>query len=179
MSTSLNGKRIAILLTDGFEQVEMTSPRDALLAAGATVELVAPRLGEVTGWHHTDPGDRFKVDRTLDQLGMADFDALLLPGGVINADEIRSDSNAQKLVREADRSDKPIAVICHGAWLLASSRLVRDRNITSWPSLRDDLSNAGANWVDQEVVIDGNLISSRKPDDLPAFNKALLSALAA
>lgn len=179
MNTSLNGKRIAILLTDGFEQVEMTSPRDALLAAGATVELVAPRPGEVTGWHHTDPGDRFKVDRTLDQLSMADFDALLLPGGVINADQIRSDSNAQKLVREADRSDKPIAVICHGGWLLASSAVVRDRNMTSWPSLRDDLSNAGANWLDQEVVIDGNLISSRKPDDLPAFNKALLSALAA
>lgn len=179
MSTSLSGKRVAILLTDGFEQIEMTSPREALIAAGATVELVAPQPGEVTGWHHTDPGDSFRVDRTLDQLSAADFDALLLPGGVINADQIRSDGNAQKLVKEANRSDKPIAVICHGGWLLASSKVVRDRNMTSWPSLRDDLSNAGANWVDQEVVIDGNLISSRKPDDLPAFNKALISALAA
>lgn len=179
MSKSLTGKRIAILLTDGFEQVEMTSPRDALAAAGATVELVAPHLGEVTGWHHTDPGDSFKVDRTLERLSAADFDALLLPGGVINADEIRSDAHAQKLVKDADRAGKPIAVICHGAWLLASSEVVRERNMTSWPSLRDDLRNAGANWLDEEVVVDGNLISSRKPDDLPAFNEALLRALAA
>ncbi len=178
MANSLQGKRVAILLTDGFEQVEMTGPREALEKAGAKTELVSTRSGKVRGWNHTTPADEFQVDRTFDSTRMDDYDALLLPGGVVNADTIRTDELAQELVRDAARANKTIAVICHGGWLLVSADLVKGKRMTSWPSLVDDLKNAGAEWVDEQVVVDGHLISSRKPDDIPAFSEALIKALA-
>lgn len=179
MSTSLKGKRVALLVTDGFEQIELTGPKQALEQAGAIAEIVSAKLGQVKGWHHTDPGDSFSVDKTFDAIRIEDYDAVVLPGGVVNADTIRTDKTAQGLVKDAARANKPIAVICHGGWLLASAGLVKGKTMTSWPSLTDDLKNAGANWVDQDVVVDGTLISSRKPDDIPAFNKQLIASLAA
>lgn len=179
MTQSLNGKRVAILVTDGFEQVELTGPKEALEQAGATAQIVSAKNGEVTGWNHTTPASKFHVDKTFDDLDMNDYDAVLLPGGVVNSDTIRTDETAQKLVRDAAAANKPIAVICHGGWLLISSGLVKGKRMTSWPSLADDLKNAGAEWVDQEVVVDGQLISSRKPDDIPAFSQALIDALSA
>ncbi|MCQ4294391.1 type 1 glutamine amidotransferase [Pseudomonas stutzeri] len=179
MSQSLNGKRVAILVTDGFEQVELTGPKEALEKAGATAEIVSAKNGEVTGWNHTTPASKFHVDKTFESIRMEDYDAVLLPGGVVNSDTIRTDEMAQELVRNAARANKTIAVICHGGWLLASAGLVKGKRMTSWPSLTDDLKNAGADWVDEEVVVDGQLISSRKPDDIPAFSQALISALSA
>jgi protease I len=179
MAELLNGKRVAVLVTDGFEQVELTGPKEALENKGATVHIISAKNGEVTGWNHTTPATKFHVDDTFDSIRMEDYDALLLPGGVVNSDTIRTDEMAQELVRDAARANKTIAVICHGAWLLASSGLVKGKRMTSWPSLTDDLKNAGADWVDEQVVIDGHLISSRKPDDIPAFSEALVKALAA
>jgi len=179
MTQPLNGKRVAILVTDGFEQVELTGPQEALEKAGATAQIVSAKNGEVTGWNHTTPASKFHVDKTFDDLDMNDYDAVLLPGGVVNSDTIRTDETAQKLVRDAAVANKPIAVICHGGWLLISAGLVKGKRMTSWPSLTDDLKNAGADWVDQEVVVDGQLISSRKPDDIPAFSQALIDALSA
>ena len=179
MSTSLKGKRVALLVTDGFEQVELTGPKQALEQAGATADIVSAKSGQVKGWHHTDPGDSFTVDQTFANIRIEDYDAVVLPGGVVNSDTIRTDATAQQLVKDAARANKPIAVICHGGWLLASAGLVKGKTMTSWPSLTDDLKNAGANWVDKEVVVDGTLISSRKPDDIPAFNKQLIASLAA
>lgn len=177
MATSLEGKRVAILVTDGFEQVELTSPKDALEKAGAKVEIVSDQSGEVRGWNHTDPADTFKVDTTFDRVRSDQYDAVVLPGGVVNGDNIRLNEMARTFLRDAARDNKPIAVICHGGWILASADLVKGKRMTSWPSLEDDLRNAGAQWVDEEVVVDGSLISSRKPDDLPAFNQALISAM--
>ncbi len=177
MTNALQGKHIAILVTDGFEQVELTSPRDALKAAGASVDILSDKSGKVEGWNHDKPADSFTVDKTFENASLADYDAIVLPGGVFNSDNIRMDAHAQSLVLEAAGSGKPIAVICHGGWILASTDLVRGKTMTSFPSLKDDLTNAGADWVDQEVVVDGLLISSRTPDDLPAFNKALVAAL--
>ena len=174
MTQSLNDKRVAILVTDGFEQVELTGPQEALEKAGATAQIVSAKNGEVTGWNHTTPASKFHVDKTFDDLDMNDYDAVLLPGGVVNSDTIRTDESAQKLVRDAAAANKPIAVICHGGWLLISAGLVKGKRMTSWPSLTDDLKNAGADWVDQEVVVDGQLISSRKPDDIPAFSQQRL-----
>lgn len=179
MANSLQGKRVAILLTDGFEQVEMTGPKEALEKAGISAELVSAKAGKVRGWNHTTPADEFPVDHTFDSIRMEDYDALLLPGGVVNSDSIRTDEMAQELVRDAARENKTIAVICHGGWLLISADVVRGKRMTSWPSLVDDLTNAGAEWVDEQVVVDGHLISSRKPDDIPAFSEALIKALAA
>lgn len=179
MSDSLKGKRVAILVTDGFEQVELTGPKEALEKAGATAEIISSSNGEVTGWNHTTPATKFHVDKTFDSIRMDDYDAVLLPGGVVNSDTIRTDAGAQKLVRDAAQVNKPIAVICHGGWLLISAELVQGKRMTSYPSLTDDLKNAGAEWVDEEVVIDGHLISSRKPDDIPAFSEALIKALEA
>jgi protease I len=176
---TLKGKRVALLVTDGFEQVELTSPKEALENAGAKADIIADQPGEVTGWHHTDPGDHFKVDNTFDKIQLDDYDAVVLPGGVVNADHIRMDDAAITFVQGAVGAGKPIAVICHGAWLLISAGVVKGKQITSFPSLKDDLKNAGADWRDEALVRDGNLISSRKPDDLPAFNTALVSALAA
>lgn len=172
MANELNGKRVAIVLTDGFEQIEMTSPREALEKAGAKCTLVAPKGGKVQGFKHHDKQDAFDVELELDKANARDFDAVLLPGGVINADAIRIEKKAQEFVQEIDRAGKPVLVICHGSWLLVSAGLTRGRTITSWPTLQDDLRNSGATWKDEEVIRDRNWVSSRKPDDLPAFNKA-------
>jgi protease I len=171
MADDLKGKRVAILLTDGFEQVEMTSPRKALEEAGATCVLIAPKDGNVQGFKHHDRADQFPVEMTLDQARAADFDAVLLPGGVINGDALRVETRAQQFVQEIDRAQKPLFVICHGGWILISAGLVKGRTITTWPTLQDDMRNAGATWKDEEVVRDRNWVSSRKPDDLPAFNR--------
>lgn len=179
MSTSLNGKRVAILVTDGFEQVELTGPKQALEEAGAQVDILCAEEGQVKGWNHDKPADDFDVDQTFKSATIDQYDALVLPGGVQNSDTIRIDLNAQHLVKTATSAGKPIAVICHGSWLLVSAGLVRGKSITSYKTLKDDLENAGANWVDKEVVTDGNLISSRQPDDIPAFNRELISALSA
>jgi len=179
MANEIAGKRVAILVTDGFEQAELTGPKEALEKAGAKAEIISAKSGKVTGWNHTTPADEFPVDNTFDSIRVEDYDAILLPGGVVNSDTIRTDEMAQELVRDAARASKTIAVICHGGWLLISADLVKGKRMTSWPSLTDDLKNAGANWVDEQVVVDGNLISSRKPDDIPAFSQALIDALAA
>ena len=178
MPQALRGKRVAILAAEGFEQVELTGPREALETAGAQADIVSAESGTIRGWNHIEPADEFTVDHTFDSIRMDDYDAVLLPGGVVNSDTIRTNELAQELVRDAARANKPIAVICHGGWLLISAGLVQGKKITSWPSLVDDLKNAGAHWVDQEVVVDGQLISSRKPDDIPAFSQALVEQLA-
>ena len=176
---NLNGKRVAIIVTDGFEQIEMTSPREALEKAGAKCVLIAPKDGEVQGVKHHDKADKFKVELTLAKANAFDFDAVMLPGGVINADAIRIEKKAQQIVQEIDRAGKPIAVICHGPWLLISAGLMKGRHITSWPTLQDDLRNAGAQWEDKECIRDRNWVSSRKPDDLPVFNREMVSLFAA
>ena len=177
MANELKGKRVAILVTDGFEQIEMTSPRQALEQAGATCVLISPK-DEVQGFKHHDKADKFKCDLPLSKADAGDFDAVLLPGGVINADAIRVEKKAQQFVQEIDRAGKPIAVICHGGWLLISAGVVKGRRLTTWPTLQDDMRNAGADWQDREVIRDRNLVSSRKPDDLPAFNREMVNAIA-
>lgn len=179
MDTLLNGMHIAILATDGFEQVELTEPKKALEQQGAITKIVADKAGRVQGFHHADKADFFNVDLTLDEADHHDFDAVLLPGGVMNSDHIRSLPQAQKFVQGMQQAGKPIAVICHGAWLLVSAGLAKGRTLTSWPSLQDDIRNAGGKWHDQEVVVDANWISSRKPDDIPAFNQAIVKNIAA
>jgi protease I len=179
MTTSLKGKRVALLVTDGFEQVELTAPKEALEKLGATVDILSDTIDTVRGWHHDKPADTFKVSKTFEVARIHDYDALVLPGGVINSDQIRNIPRAQELVKQAATQEKPIAVICHGAWLLVSAGLVKGRTLTSWNSLKDDISNAGGHWIDKPVVKDGSLISSRKPDDLPAFNRQLIELLAA
>jgi len=175
---NLNGRRVAILLTDGFEQIEMTSPKEALEKAGAKCTLIAPKGGKVLGFKHYDKADKFDVDLELSKANASDFDAVLLPGGVINADALRIEKKAQQFVQEIDRAGKPIMVICHGPWLLISAGLVKGHTITSWPTLQDDLRNAGATWRDQECIHDRNWVSSRKPDDLPVFNREIVSLIA-
>ena len=174
----LKGKRVAIIVTDGFEQIEMTSPREALEKAGAKCVLIAPKDGEVQGFKHHDKTEKFKVEMTLAQANAKDFDALMLPGGVINADAIRIDKKAQQFAQEIDRAGKPIAVICHGPWLLVSAGLMNGRHITSWPTLKDDLECAGARWEDKECIRDRNWVSSRRPDDLPVFNREMVNCFA-
>lgn len=173
----LHGLNIAIIVTDGFEQVELTGPREALEKAGAQTRLVSVRHGNVQGFNHVDKGDQFEVDLDFDEADSHDFDAVLLPGGAVNADRIRVIPKAQEFVRDMQREDKPIAVICHGAWLLVSAGLVKGRTLTSWPSLQDDVRNAGGKWIDKEVVQDGNWISSRKPDDIAAFNDKMIEVM--
>jgi protease I len=177
MTKPLKGRRIAILVDDLFEQPELADPKKALEAAGATVHIVSPKGPKVTGMKHHDRGDRFEVDVPLDAASPDDYDGLVLPGGVVNADALRMNATAQAFAKAIDRAGKPLAVVCHGPWLLVSAGLASGRTLTSWPSLRDDLRNAGATWVDREVVSDGNWTSSRKPDDLPAFNRAFIEAL--
>jgi len=174
----LDGMKIAILVTDGFEQVEMTEPRKALDKAGATTQIVSPKDGHVRGWKHHDQADSFKVDVPLAQARAGDFEALMLPGGVVNPDALRLNDKAIAFVRSFAEAGKPIAAICHGPWTLINAGGVRDREMTSWPSLRADLTNAGAKWVDREVVVDGPLVTSRKPDDLPAFNREMAKLFA-
>lgn len=170
-------KRVLILATDGFEQSELTGPRDRLDRAGFETVITSPKDGEIRGWQHGDWGDTVKVDLELDEVSVGDYDALLLPGGVINPDKLRMDEKAIALVKAFAENGKPIAAICHGPWLLAEAGLVDGKTVTGWPSIRTDLKNAGANVVDKEVVIDRNLITSRKPDDIPAFSDALVTAL--
>jgi deglycase len=176
-ASSQPGRKVAILVTDGFEQVELTSPRDALQQAGAQTTVISPQADSVQGFNHDEKADRISVDLPLSQARADDFDLLVLPGGVLNADTLRTEEAAQAFVRAFDEAGKPIAVICHGAWLLIDAGLVQGRTLTSWPSLATDLRNAGATWVDQEVCVDGRWISSRKPDDLPAFNARLLECV--
>jgi protease I len=175
----LRGKRVAILMTDGVEQVEYTEPRGFLEQQGAEVTLVSPKSegSEIQGFNHLAPGDRFQVERAIRDARPGDFDALVLPGGVANPDRLRLSPEAIIFIREFAREDKPIAAICHGPWPLIDADLVQDKRMTSWPSLKTDLSNAGAIWVDAPVVVDGKLVTSRKPDDIPAFNEALLQKL--
>jgi len=170
-------KRVLILATDGFEQSELIEPKRILEAAGIETVVASPKAGVIKGWNHTDWGDSVKVDATLDEVEAADFDALLLPGGQMNPDKLRMEERAIELVEDFDDADKPIAAICHGPWLLVEADIIDGRTVTGWPSIRTDLANAGADVVDQEVAIDGNLITSRKPDDIPAFSEALIAAL--
>jgi protease I len=175
---SLSGKRVAILATDGVEQVELTEPRKALDSAGATTKVVSPKPGSIKGWNHTNWGDPIKVDVTLESTSPDDYDALLLPGGVMNPDHLRTNENAVNFVRAFFEAGKPVAAICHGPWLLVEADVVRGRNVTSWPSLQTDLKNAGADWTDSQVVTDHGLVTSRKPDDIPAFNKKMIEEFA-
>ena len=170
----LDGLRVGILATDLFEESELIEPRKALDEAGAQTIVVAPHGGEIQGVQHDKKGKTVKVDRPLDQVTADDFDAILLPGGAMNADALRMEEKAQEIVREIDRQGKPIAVICHGPWLLVSAGLVRGRRLTSYHTIQDDLRNAGANWEDREVISDRNWVSSRKPDDIPAFNREMI-----
>jgi protease I len=170
--------KVAILVAEGFEQAELTGPRQALDEAGAQTRIVSPAKGEVQGWKHFDKADKFKVDVPLEQASAEDFDALLLPGGVANPDQLRTMPKAVQFVRAFFEAGKPAAVICHGPWTLIEAGVVKGRTITSWPSLKTDLTNAGAKWVDQEVVTDKGLVTSRKPDDIPAFNRKMLEEFA-
>lgn len=174
---SLKGKKIAILATDGFEQVELMEPRKALDEAGATTVVVSPKGGEIKGWEFKDWGDTVKVDKALEDANPNDYDALVLPGGVINPDHLRMDPKAVNFVRQFVSTGKTVAAICHGPWTLLEAGALKGKTVTSWPSLKTDLKNAGANWIDQEVVTDGNFIFSRKPDDLPAFSNAIIKSL--
>jgi len=174
MANELEGRKVAILVAEGFEQRELTEPRKALDEAGATTQIVSPAEGEVEGWNHFDKGDKFPVDVPLAGANGEDFDALLLPGGVANPDQLRMKPEALDFIKSFFDAGKPVAVICHGPWTLIEADVVRGRTITSWPSIKTDLINAGAEWVDKEVVVDNGLVSSRKPDDIPAFNKKMI-----
>jgi protease I len=175
----LKGKRIAVLMTDGVEQIEYSAPRSFLEQHGAQVVLLSPKkAGEsVQGFNHMTPGDKFKVEKNVAEASPSDYDALVLPGGVANPDQLRLSAESIDFIRAFAQSDKPIAAICHGPWTLIDAGVARAKHMTSWPSLQSDLRNAGAEWTDDEVVVDGRLITSRKPDDLPAFNNAMLTEL--
>jgi protease I len=175
---NLNGKRVAFLATEGVEQVELTDPWRAVREAGGRPELVSLEKAEVQAFNHLDKGDRFPVDRTVDEVGAEEYDALVLPGGVANPDRLRMDENAVAFVRSFVEHGKPVGVICHGPWTLVEADVVRGRTLTSFPSVRTDIENAGGSWVDEEVHVDGNLVSSRKPDDLPAFCTTLIERIA-
>ncbi|HEX4064952.1 MAG TPA: type 1 glutamine amidotransferase domain-containing protein [Acidobacteriaceae bacterium] len=177
MANSLHGKKVAILATDGFEQVELTEPKKALEEAGATTEVISPKSGQIKGWKFTEWGDKVKVDKTLDEAKAQDYDALVLPGGVINPDHLRMEAKAVAFVKDFVATGRTVAAICHGPWTLIEAGVVKGKTMTSWPSIRTDLKNAGANVVDQEVVTDGQFITSRKPDDIPAFNRTMIERL--
>lgn len=174
----LDGLRVAILAAEGFEQAELLEPRKALDEAGARTFVVSPAKGEVQGWKHFEKGEKVKVDVPLEDAQADDFDALLLPGGVANPDQLRTQPKAVELVREFFEAGKPVAAICHGPWTLIEAGVVQGRTLTSWPSLKTDLRNAGASWVDEEVVVDNGLVSSRKPQDIPAFNRKMIEEFA-
>jgi protease I len=178
MAQSLEGQRIAVLATNGFEQAELTEPVKALRGSGARVDVVSLEPGEIQGMKHKEKGDKVGVDRVVGDTEPGDYAALVLPGGVANPDELRMDLNAVRFVRHFVEAGKPIAAICHGPWTLIEADAVRGKRMTSWPSLRTDLKNAGADWVDQEVVADRGLVTSRKPDDLPAFCAKMIEAFA-
>jgi protease I len=173
-SATLQGKKVAILVADGFEQSELLEPRRALDGAGATTQVVSPADKKVKGWNHKEWGNEVPVDVSLDSAKADEFDALLLPGGVMNPDQLRMNPKAVEFVKHFTDSGKPVAAICHGPWTLVEAGAVRGHTMTSWPSLKTDLTNAGATWVDQEVVNDRGLVTSRKPDDIPAFNREMI-----
>ncbi len=169
MAKDLQGKRVAFLFTEGVEQVELTEPLEAVRNAGADVDLISLEQGEVEMWQHFDKGDKITADKAVSEADASDYDGLVLPGGVANPDQLRADEDAVRFVRDFFEQEKPVAAICHGPWLLIEADVAKGKTVTSWPSLRTDLRNAGANWVDEEVVVDNGLVTSRKPDDLPAF----------
>ena len=177
-TNKLTGKRVAILATDGVEQVELTEPRKALDEAGAKTTLVSPKSGKIKGWQHDHWGEELKVDLALESANADTFDALVLPGGVMNPDQLRMNKQAVQFVRSFFDSGKPVAAICHAPWMLVEADVVSGRSVTSWPSLQTDLRNAGADWVDREVVTDQGLVTSRKPDDIPAFNRKMIEEFA-
>jgi protease I len=174
MADKLQGKRVAFLATDMVEQVELTEPWKAVEQAGGTPELISLEEGEIQGFNHYDKGDTFKVDKTVEEASADDYDALVLPGGVGNPDTLRGDENAVEFTRQFFEQAKPVGAICHGPWMLVEAGVVRGRKVTSWPTLQTDIRNAGGEWVDEEVVVDNGLVTSRKPDDLPAFNAKIV-----
>lgn len=178
MARKLDGKKVAILVADGFEQVEMTKPREALEEAGAQTKIVSLKPGKIQGMNRADKGGTFYVDLTLDEACPEKFDALLIPGGVHNPDTMRTNQKALEFTRHFFGEGKPVAVICHGPQILINADLVRGRKMTSWPAIQVDMRNAGARWVDEEVVVDNGLVSSRKPDDIPAFNRKMIEEFA-
>jgi protease I len=178
MATSIKGKRVAFLATDGVEEVEYTEPRKAVESAGGTAELVSIKTDDIQAVNHMDKGGTYRVDKQAKDADVADYDALVLPGGVANPDSLRMDADAVRFVRDFVATGKPVAAICHGPWTLVEAGVVDGRTLTSWPSLRTDLANAGATWVDEQVYVDGALVTSRKPDDLPAFCDAILDQIA-
>ncbi|WP_018476630.1 type 1 glutamine amidotransferase domain-containing protein [Pontibacter roseus] len=178
MANKLDGKKVAILVTDGFEQVELTEPKKALEEAGAQTHIIAPKGGEVKGWNHTDWGDTLKVDKQLNSVNADEYHALLLPGGVMNPDKLRGDKDVVAFVSKFMEAGKPVAAICHGPWTLIETGKVKGKKMTSYHTLKTDLKNAGADWVDEEVVVDNGLVTSRNPDDIPAFNKKMIEEIA-
>jgi len=178
MTTSIKGKRVAFLATDGVEEVEYTEPRKAVESAGGTAELLSIKTDDIQAVNHMDKAGTYPVDKQVKDADVAEYDALVLPGGVANPDFLRADVDAVKFVRDFVTSGKPVAAICHGPWTLVEAGVVDGRTLTSWPSLRTDLANAGATWVDEQVYVDGTLVTSRKPDDLPAFCDAILQKIA-
>lgn len=175
----LTGKKVAVVVDDYFEQAEFTGPVDALKEAGANVEVIATKAGEIHGLHHVDKGDTFTADKSLDEVQIGDYDAIVLPGGAINADSLRMNEVARTWVKQFLEQGKPVAAICHAPWLLVSAGVAAGRKLTSFETIQDDMRNADAEWVDEEVVVDDSLITSRKPDDVPAFNKAIIGMLSA
>jgi protease I len=178
MAGTLEGKKIAFLATDGVEQVELTEPRKAIEDAGATTELLSLDDGEILAFDHLDHGDRFPVDKVVADASAGDYDGLVIPGGVANGDFLRADADAVRFVADFAKAHKPIASICHGPWILVEAGIVKDRTITSWPSLQTDVRNAGGTWVDEEVHVDQGLVTSRKPDDIPAFSAKAIEEFA-
>jgi protease I len=178
MPNNLQGKTIAILATDGFEQSELIKPKKALEEAGAKAQVVSPHGKKIKGWDKKDWGEEVNVDVTLDSADPAQYDALVLPGGVMNPDQLRMNPDAVKFVKHFFEQAKPVAAICHGPWMLVEAGAVRGRTVTSWPSLKTDIRNAGGNWVDEEVVLSNGLVTSRKPDDIPAFNRQIIDLFA-
>jgi protease I len=175
----LKGKKIAIIAADMVERVELEEPRKALEQAGGTTEVLSIKPGEIDAFDHFDKAKKIKVDRLIEEADASDYDALMIPGGVGNPDQLRGDENVVSFVREFFDSEKPVAAICHAPWVLVEAGVVRGRKVTSWPTLQTDIRNAGGNWVDKEVVMDGNLVTSRKPDDIPAFNEKMIGLFAA
>lgn len=174
MGDKLKGKRVALLAADMVERVELVEPRKALEEAGAQVDLISIHPGEIQSFDHFDPAEKIAVEKTVEEVGADDYDALMIPGGVGNPDQLRGDENAVQLVRDFFEQGKPAAVICHGPWVLVEAGVVRGRKLTSWPTLQTDIRNAGGDWVDQEVVVDRGLVTSRKPDDIPAFTEKMI-----
>jgi protease I len=176
--TQLQGKRVAIIAADMVEQVELVEPRKALEAAGAKTELLSSKPGTIQGFNHFDKADEHKVDKLVEEADASDYDALLIPGGVGNPDQLRADENVVQFTRDFFEQGKPVAAICHGPWVLVEAGAVKGRRLTSWPSLQTDIRNAGGNWVDEKVVVDEGLVTSRKPDDIPAFNSKMVEEFA-